>query len=315
MRKLSKYGILLGLQIIAVSCFGQKPIGDFRCGHSLQSTQSYQKKSSQIDVIHYFIALDFTDFQNQTLKGFTELTIVATETIKNIQVQLEGLTVDSVMKEGVSLTYAQNGMNLDVVLQETLKVSDTIKLKVYYYGKPKRDASWGGFYYSGDYAFNLGVAFTSNPHNYGRVWYPCLDNFTDRATYSYLITCTDDKKAMCNGLLSGVTNNGNGTSTYHWELKQPIPTYLSSVAIAPYTLNEYTHNGIPVILSSIAEDSVDMAKSFRNLNGCIDAYLSRYGTHTFDRIGFNAVPFNGGGHGACNKYCISKFWCRWRLNL
>ncbi len=99
---------------------------------------------------------------------------------------------------------------------------------------------------------------------------------------------------MCNGLLSGVTNNGNGTSTYHWELKQPIPTYLSSVAIAPYTLNEYTHNGIPVILSSIAEDSVDMAKSFRNLNGCIDAYLSRYGTHTFDRIGFNAVPFNGG---------------------
>ena len=294
MRKLRKYGILLGLHIITVSCFGQKPVGNYSCGHNHLSIESIQKKSSHIDVLHYSINLDFTDFDNQTLSGYTELTIVPMESTTKIQLQLEGLKVDSVIKNHQSLGFSRDGINLDIVLDKAISAADTIDIKVYYSGKPKRDASWGGFYYSGDYAFNLGVAFTSNPHNYGRVWYPCLDNFTDRATYSYNITCTDDKKAMCNGLSTGVTNNGNGTSTHHWELKQPIPTYLSSVAIAPYTLNEYTHNGIPVVLSSIATDSLDMAKSFRNLNGCIDAYVARYGAHTFDRIGFNAVPFNGG---------------------
>jgi aminopeptidase N len=284
----------MGLHIIVVSCFGQKPIGNYSCGHNHQSIESIQKKSSHIDVLHYSINLDFTDFDNQTLSGYTALTIVPTESTTKIQLQLEGLKVDSVIKNHQSLGFSRDGINLYIVLDKAISAADTIDIKVYYSGKPKRDASWGGFYYSGDYAFNLGVAFTSNPHNYGRVWYPCLDNFTDRATYSYNIICTDDKKAMCNGLSTGVTNNGNGTSTHHWELKQPIPTYLSSVAIAPYTLNEYTHNGIPVVLSSIATDSLDMAKSFRNLNGCIDAYVARYGAHTFDRIGFNAVPFNGG---------------------
>jgi hypothetical protein len=31
------------------------------------------------------------------------------------------------------------------------------------------------------YAFNLGVGFAADPHNFGRVWFPCFDNFVERS--------------------------------------------------------------------------------------------------------------------------------------
>lgn len=255
---------------------------------------SSTKKANNFDVLHYDINLDFTDFANQRFSGYTTVTISAEASITEVQLQLEGLTVDSIVHDSQRLNYSRTGIHLDITLAKALKAEEQAKIDIYYNGKPEKDASWGGFYYSGEYAFNLGVAFTSNPHNYGRVWFPCVDNFTDRATYTFAITTTTDKKALCNGISKGVTFHGNGSQTFHWDLKQPIPTYLASVAIAPYALTQYDHNGIPVILSCLEEDSSNMMKSFEHLNGCIDAYLDRYGTHTFDRIGFNVVPFNGG---------------------
>jgi hypothetical protein len=272
----------------------QKPTVEFQCVHSHLQANYVQKKANDFDVLSYQLNLDFTDFANKNLKGYTRVELVAVESINKIQLQLEGLTIDSIIFKNKNQSYNRLDINLNIDLSESLNKGDTGRINVYYSGTPQRDASWGGFYYSGEYAFNLGVAFTSNPHNFGRVWFPCVDNFTDRALYSFNITCTSDKKALCNGVNTGITDNGNGTSTFHWQLNQPIPTYLASVAIAPYSLNQYTHNGIPVILSSLLEDSLKMAGSFRHLNGCIDAYLDRYGEHTFDRIGFNAVPFNGG---------------------
>jgi aminopeptidase N len=77
-------------------------------------------------------------------------------------------------------------------------------------------------------------------------------------------------------------------------MEDEIPTYLVSVAVAPYVLNESTHKNIPVVLASEAKDSLNMALSFVHLPNAIDAYLKGYGPHSFNRIGFNAVPFNGG---------------------
>lgn len=282
------------LVVLVSVCFGQKPIGHFGCGHAIQQTNETTKKSGNIDVAHYDIQLDFTDFSNQTIAGFTEISFDVVNATSSIQLQLEGLTIDSIVRGTKQLKFSRNDIDLSIQLGSTVAKGEQTSLRVYYHGKPLRDDTWGGFYFSGEYAFNLGVAFTKKPHNYGRVWFPCVDNFTDRATYSFAITTTMDKKALCNGVSLGVTENGDGSQTYKWDMKQPIPTYLASVAVAPYSLNMYMHNGIPIVLSSLPEDSLKMAQSFVNLNGCIDAYLARYGQHTFDRIGFNAVPFNGG---------------------
>lgn len=290
-----------------MSAVGQKPIGDFRCGHTGLEVQQHQKAEGDVDIQRYSIVLD-VDVKGQRINGYTRVGYKGVKPTTKLVLSLEGLDVDSVVHQNNTLNFSHKDEALEIDLPQSVNAGDTGSIKVYYGGKPIRDASWGGFYFSGDYAFNLGVAFTSNPHNYGRVWFPCVDNFTDRAVYDFVITCDDDKTAMCNGILKNEVNNGDGTKTYFWEMNESIPTYLASVAVAPYTFSQWLHkSGLPVVLSAVAADSLKMAKSFVNLNDCIDAFIGTYGPHTFDRVGFNLVPFNGGAMEHATNIAYPRF--------
>src|SRR6202007_867109 len=125
---------------------------------------------------------------------------------------------------GLQVFYIYNDTTLTLPTLSPINIGDTIIAKVYYYGKPKQDASaWGGFYFAGSYAFNLGVGFASVPHNLGKVWYPCVDDFTDKATYEFYINTSSTYKAFCNGELISETLNANGTKTWYWKIDNPIP--------------------------------------------------------------------------------------------
>lgn len=251
--------------------------------------------AQSVDVQHYAIELDISDLSSKSIAGWCELTLTSTADHDSLTLDLEGLSVDSVLNEaGQTLVYSQDGRYLTIIWRNTFMVgANDRKVTVFYAGNPKRDASWGGFYFSGEYAFNLGVAFTSEPHNYGRIWYPCIDDFTDRATYEYLITTDTNNVARCNGTLAATTDDGT-KRVYRWVMDDPIPTYLSSVAVGPYEVHEYVHEDIAVSLAAHKDILDDMKASFVNLDHAIDAFLKGYGPHNFSKIGFNAVPFNAG---------------------
>lgn len=249
----------------------------------------FDYRSDTFDILHYEINAQFT---GQQMNASTSITVLSLEKAQSIDLDLLGLTVDSVHLDGLPTSFNQKDPLVNVILGGIEK-GDTLDVTVYYHGSPVKDAQWGGFYFSGVYSFNLGVGFAADPHTFGRVWFPCFDNFTDRATYTYKIEVDSQFKALCNGSLVSVQSEG-AQKTYHWEMRDPIPTYLSSVAIAPYELVEFTVSGIPVILAAIESDTANMMSSFRNLEGCVDGFEKAYGEHSFERIGFNMVPFNGG---------------------
>jgi len=281
--------------IVFVTLIFPNAIGQIHVELAPQTSKVLAKASfSDFDVNRYHIDLDITDFSGKRIEGNTEVTFTAINNLDSVILYLEALSVDSVLGQGAKLNYSHSGIRLAIALKTQLKSAEKASIKIFYGGSPVRDPQWGGFYFSGVYAYNMGVGFASDPHNFGRVWFPCVDNFTDKALFDFDITCTIDKTAMCNGTLQGVVDNGNGTHTYSWKMADPISTYLASVAVAPYTLNEFQHKSIPVILTSVKEDSMDMALSFKNLPNCIDLYLEKYGPHRFERIGFNEVPFTSG---------------------
>ena len=69
---------------------------------------------------------------------------------------------------------------------------------------------------------------------------------------------------------------------------------MASVAIAAYEEVKYNVDGIPVLLTALEEDTANLRSSFENIPACIRRFEEVYGDHTFDRIGFNIVPFNSG---------------------
>ncbi len=253
-----------------------------------------------IDITHYQISLEIGDYNNQQIKGNTKLEFCpAFDNTKNIKLDLFKLNVDSIFYENKKITtWKYNNEVININLSDKIDKKDTVELIVFYNGKPQKDQRWGGFYFSKKDAFNMGVGMAAYPHSFGRVWFPCVDIFTDKATYDYFITVNNNRTAVCSGLLKEVIDNKNNTKTYHWQIKDEIPTYLSSVAVSNYDLFSKTYNGIEEKIPSdiyVFENKIIKAeKSFKNLHDAVRIFEEKLGAYSWERIGYVETTFNAG---------------------
>jgi len=256
--------------------------------------------SDSIDIRHISLHLDITDYGSQVIRGSAVVDIQAkVDNIVELPLDLITEEIDSIMDgDGNMLSFTHVAELLKISLADVLMTGDTALITIYYGGEPAQDATWGGWYWNGDYSYQLGVAFDALPHNFGRAWFPCFDNFVERSTYSFFITTTTDKKAFCNGLLQDSTLLPDDKIVWHWECQQTIPSYLASVAVSTYSTVYDVHPGmlenIPIQFAAKAEDTTDMKNSFVHLHDAMEAFELSYGPYAWDRVGFTVVPFNGG---------------------
>ncbi|MCX7744917.1 MAG: M1 family metallopeptidase [Flavobacteriales bacterium] len=278
--------------------YGILMINSFIKVHAL--TYPYDTRSDSVDILHYEIRLDISDFTNKIIQGFTSLHVKSKiNGLTQLVLDLKGMTVDSIKIGTSHCIYSRTGEKLYIELGSNYQTDDEFILIVYYHGVPYFDSDFGGFYFSGNYAYNVGVSLSEIPHNYGRTWFPCLDNFITRSTYSLYITTTINRKAICGGILQSITPASPGKHTWHWEVSKKIPTYLISVAVSDYELLEtnYTSintNQIPVILAARAADTTKLKNSFVNLDEAFQIYEDKFGPFRWDRLGYVLVPMTAG---------------------
>ncbi len=256
-------------------------------------------RSDTTDIISYSINLDFT--QSNVISGSNQIVFSAKMPMHSISLDLLQMTVDSITHLSGNLNYTYNDTLIICDLPTTLNVGQTDSITVYYSGAPQQDASgWGGFYFQGNYSYNLGVGFSADPHNYGRVWHPCFDNFEERAIYNFEILSNGQRTAYCNGELISRQTVGTDSSVSIWHMPDPIPSYLASIAVAPYTHAELeyassiTNDTTPIWLIAEPSDTNDFKSSFTNIQGAMTAFETFYGDHVWNKVGFVLVPFNSG---------------------
>jgi aminopeptidase N len=256
-------------------------------------------RSDTFDILKYTINLDITDFVNQKIKGHTIVQFTPKLNGQNhICFDLLKMTIDSITQNSALLTYNYNDTLLKINLPISLNTTDTSTVIIYYQGVPQGDPSgWGGFSFSGNYAYNLGVGFGANPHNYGRVWFPCFDNFVEKSRYEFNIITDLSKTSFCNGLLTSDIANGS-LHTRRWILDKEIPSYLASVAVADYTQVNWNVNAadgnLPITLAARASDTTGLKNGFVHLPNAILGYENYYGPYVWNRVGYCLVPFNSG---------------------
>lgn len=273
-------------------------------------------RSDTFNILKYFINLEIGNTGNHSVQGFT--TVKMAPKLNNrtfIRFDLLKLVVDSVKENGNLLSFQYNDTILKVNFSSPKNITDTAFITVYYKGNPQTDASgWGGFYFDNSqgaqYAFNLGVGFAAKPHNYGRVWFPCFDNFVERSKYEFVISSDTNRKAVCNGqLISEIISANKRICT--WQMNEEIPTYLACVAVANYqkvnwTVN--TLNGIkPISLVAFASDTTAMKAGFVNLKNCIAGFEHYFGPYMWNKVGYYLVPFNGGAMEHATNIAYPRF--------
>lgn len=254
------------------------------------------KRSDSIDILHYAIDIDLSDFANEYIRANCEITLKAkTNSVQSIPLDLLQLIVDSIHFNQQATNFNYNDTLLIVHLPQAIVDTDTHSIRVFYRGNPKKDEStFGGFYYSGSYIFNIGVGFKANPHNFGRTWFPCFDNFVEKASYEFTIKTAGGFKPVAVGNMLSETLLGGDTLVRHWKMDACIPTYLVSIAAAPYELVKDTFNTIPIELYAVAHDTNNLKASFINLKNAVEAFEHWFGPYQFNKIGYNLVPFSAG---------------------
>lgn len=266
---------------------------------SVQSFAASALRSDTLDIRKTIIDFNITDFITKNISAKCVLDVRAKmNNVSQLVFDLEGLTVDSTKVNGMLTPFTLSGFLLKITPGATMNLNDTALVEVYYRGIPVTDATWGGFYYVGNYGFQMGVGFNAQPHSYGRTWHPCFDNFVERCSYEFSITTTDDKMAVCNGLLLDSVLHPNNTITWHWKLNEEIPSYLSCVAVCNYVLVKKVLNGtngnIDAWIACEAVDSNKVNGSFAHLQESFTMLENNFGTYLWPRVGYSLVPFNAG---------------------
>lgn len=292
--------------LLTVFC-GMIATAQHRCGHAhihkvggAMVTDPANARSDTLDILRYDISLDMTAMNSQIISGACRVEFNALlDNQSHLHLDLLGLQVDSVISNGNPLDFNHNGSQLLIHLNTTMQTGDTAAVTVYYRGSPVQDSSWGGFYFASGYAYNLGVGFDAQPHNFGRVWHPCFDNFVEKAQYHFHVLTNNGRTAYCNGLRTGVEPVGQDSLLTHWIMEYPIPSYLASVAVSQYVHAESSFENtqgqsIPIYLTAKAADTTDMKNSMQNLVPWLMDAQEKFGDYRWPRAGYCAVPFNAG---------------------
>lgn len=286
-------------------CYSQHSL---RCGHygnqpnfsDWLTKSALNTRSDTTDIIHYQLNINLTDFVGHNLSGIATIALRSKmDNVGTVYFDLSNVyNINEVLVNNTPVEWLHDNDLLSINLGYFLLTGEEAEIRIEYSGVPADPGnSFGGFYFNNTYAYNLGIGIGVDPPSVGRTWYPCFDNFVERATYTFIISTPSDKKAYCNGLLT-LEEEINGHKRWTWEMNQTIPAYLSSVAVAAYTDVNYIHNGltadIPVILAALPIDTTTLKTKFTHLPDAITGFENAFGAYPFDRVGYALVPFNYG---------------------
>jgi aminopeptidase N len=176
------------------------------------------------------------DYEAKTTEGFVTITLRAKNNAGRIQVDLQQpLEIDSFSVNGVmqenkdGLAHSFEAANVWYLSVKELRLNTAQQVTIYYHGKPREAVKppWdGGWIWKKD---KLGRPWMSVAcQGLGAsVWYPCKDHQSDEPDNgaSLSVIVPDTLVAVGNGRLTSTQKNNDGTTTYKWEVKNPINNY------------------------------------------------------------------------------------------
>lgn len=266
----------------------------------------------------YYYDLDFSfDIDSGLIYGRTEIHFKSTSSdLEQFELNLQSnMSVDSVYLNGVSFSHSSN--ILSISLDGSYAVDESISVGIYYHGHPPESDFHGFRFGTQDYTEDGIPMLSSLSEPFGaRFWWPCKDIPSDKADSARItITVEEELTAVANGLLTSLTDNGDGTKTWVWEHKYPICTYLISVAITEYEYwNDTFHfaDGDSMLLEYWIYPSDATIRNIARWNKTstmLEVFNDAFGKYPFSDEKYGMAQFNWGGgameHQTCSSMGIS----------
>jgi aminopeptidase N len=200
------------------------------------------------DIQHYDLSVK-PDYLKKTISGknIIEYNLTDKKHSELMQIDLVSpLTIDSVFQNNKQVGFEKNRniWYLKILQKQARKHN---KIIIYYSGKPTESIKppWdGGLVWAKD---SLGRPWMSVACQYkgASLWYPCKNTMYDEPDKgaSVSIIAPDTLIAVGNGRFTSKLKNLDNTTTYKWEVQNPISHYAISFYIGKYVNISETYNG------------------------------------------------------------------------
>lgn len=194
------------------------------------------------DALHYALEVDYEP-ATDVLTGRAEMQAEATQNLSSFNLDLDGLTVDSVEVDGQKAAFRRAGGELTVIPAKGIDDGDSFESVVTYHGVPEtiKDAfGLSGFFHTDDGALVIG-----EPH-VAATWFPVNDHPSDPAAYTFEVTVPEGLQVVANGRLADEETAG-GRSRWVWEAEEPMASYLATFNVGHFDLDEYRADGLQFV--------------------------------------------------------------------
>jgi aminopeptidase N len=184
-------------------------------------------------VSHYDLSFRF----DPTSKVYGATDVIdarATQALSRFDLDFAGNVVRQVTVNGRVASFSRAGEKLIVTPAQPLPDGGTFRTVVAYTGQPTPHAGPASGQVQGFFPTADGFFLASEPDAAHSV-FPCNDYPTDKAAIDVHLTVPDGTTAVANGVLASTRRQG-AVTTWNWQERAPIATYLVQIGIGHYTI-------------------------------------------------------------------------------
>jgi len=242
--------------------------------------------SDEVIVTHIYLDLK-TDFEKKALSGKAILDITNKKQSKKLILDTRDLNIEKITLDDKEIPAVFSLGEEVKFLGKPLTIAikpNTKQVHIYYSTSPSAAAlQW--LEPSQTAGKQKPFLFTQSEAILARTWVPCQDGPGVRITYSAAIHTSPDMMAVMSA--SGNTTTKFSDGIYHFEMKQPIPTYLLALAVGNLDFRPVGNRcGVyaePLTVEKAAFEFADMEKM-------VEAAESLYGPYRWERYDVIVLP-------------------------
>ncbi|MEV5678183.1 MULTISPECIES: M1 family metallopeptidase [unclassified Streptomyces] len=241
-------------------------------------------------VLHYDLTFDFTPV-TYDFTAAVRMNARATQDLSAFNLDTDGHTIEAITVQGRAATWAitagRSGQELTVTPARPLRDGQAFTVEVRYRGNGKAPRlGLTGWKFGTDGGF-ASAAQSSRADTF----LPCNDTPSDKATWTFHISAPKGFVATANGELLHRTPRADGSTVWHFALRERMATELIGIAVVKGTYLYGTgHRGLPLrhIVPQGLEDTYApiVARTADHLAWCEAKFgrypFSVYGVHIYD---------------------------------
>lgn len=241
--------------------------------------------------INYNVTIVLDDQLTAITSGKAEITIQSLkDNLSLIDFDFGVLSVDSVTVDSQQARFEHSNGRLNVTVPTPKPRDARLLVTITYHGAPK-----DGLILSTDKTGNRSAVGDNWPDRVHH-WIPSLDHPSAKATVSFTVTAPERNLVVANGALDKVETTANGTRTWTYTERSPIPPYCMVIAVGQFALVKPNEPTITPLSYYVPQSDKDVAmKGFSPANPSLKFFSETIAPYPYDKLAMivGATRFGG----------------------